>query len=145
MSIEITESFISALQQLNSTLERIENNLDGYYNAAQADQERLVAALEHHNELFQQWKDGEKLSDRIDKHEAAELLKVHPGSLQRYRKQWIEGIHYFPGPKITYSRLMLMDWQANRYDPAAHQRTIELFARRKQERLQSAGKRRRKI
>ena len=119
------------LQRLTVALE----NANTIAAQTQQNQERILEALERQNELFEAWQKGERVSDRIDKHEAAILLNVHPGTLQRYRcEHWIEGVHYFPGSKITYSRLMLMDWQENRYNPAAHQRTIELYARAKQER-----------
>lgn len=66
----------------------------------------------------------------LDKHEAARLLGVSTQTLARYRKQhWSEGIHYTClGPQtIRYNRELLQDWQANRSDPATHQRAIEAY------------------
>jgi len=67
----------------------------------------------------------------IDKHEAAQILKVHPGTLNRYRQEGklIEGVHYtrLSSQTIRYNKALLEDWVANRDDPAAHRRAIEVF------------------
>ncbi|MEO1209906.1 MAG: helix-turn-helix domain-containing protein [Cyanobacteria bacterium J06638_20] len=126
------------LQKLTTAIEKSNALLE----QAQDREDRLTAVLERQNELFEAWQKGEQVSDRIDKHEAAKLLNVHPGTLQRYRSEhWIEGIHYFSGAKITYSRLMILDWQENRYDPAAHLRMVELFAQQKQQRMRTMQRR----
>ncbi|NET36315.1 MAG: hypothetical protein F6K19_30535 [Cyanothece sp. SIO1E1] len=66
----------------------------------------------------------------INKHKAAKILKVHPNSLARYRRrgQLIEGIHYTRMPQqVLYNKPLLEDWVANRHDPPAHQRAIEIY------------------
>jgi hypothetical protein len=67
----------------------------------------------------------------IDKHEAAQLLKVHPGTLNRYRQEGrlIEGIHYtrLSSQTVRYNKALLQDWAANREDPAAHRRAMEIY------------------
>lgn len=66
----------------------------------------------------------------LDKHQAAALLGVSIYTVARYRKQyWTEGIHYtcLEPQTIRYNRELLEDWQANRSDPAAHQRAIEAY------------------
>ena len=67
----------------------------------------------------------------IDKREAAKILKVHPGTLNRYRHEGrlIEGVHYtrLSSQTIRYNRALLEDWVANRDDPAAHRRAIEIY------------------
>lgn len=69
----------------------------------------------------------------IEKREAANLLKCHPGSLPRYRKDekigWIEGVHYTRpnGQKVLYNKELLHDWLVNRHDPAAHLVAIENY------------------
>ncbi len=69
----------------------------------------------------------------LDKHQAAELLKCHPGSLPRYRSNsscgWIEGCHWtrISNQKVLYNQELLQDWLANRNDIDAHLRAIELF------------------
>lgn len=68
----------------------------------------------------------------LDKHEAAKLLKCHPGSLPRYRSDerygWVEGCHWTRiTQKVIYNQQLLEDWLANRNDPDAHLRAIEVF------------------
>jgi hypothetical protein len=67
----------------------------------------------------------------IDKHEAAKLLKVHPGTLNRYRQEGklVEGVHFtrLSSQTIRYNKALLEDWVANQDDPGAHRRAIEVF------------------
>jgi len=69
----------------------------------------------------------------LDKHQTAALLKCHPGSLPRYRSNeqygWIEGCHWtrISNQKVLYNQELLQDWAANRNDPDAHLRAIEVF------------------
>jgi hypothetical protein len=69
--------------------------------------------------------------DFIDKHEAAKLLKIHPGTLNRYRQEGklTEGVHFIrlSSQTIRYNKALLEDWAANLDDPAAHRRAIEVF------------------
>ncbi|HEY9696776.1 MAG TPA: hypothetical protein V6D10_05905 [Trichocoleus sp.] len=73
------------------------------------------------------------MTEFIDKHEAAKLLRVHYNTIGRYRKSqtvgWIEGVHYaaLPSGEIRYNKPMLLDWLTNRHDPQAHLRAIEIY------------------
>lgn len=68
-----------------------------------------------------------------DKHEAAQILKCHPNSLARSRRNinygWIEGIHFvrLNASNVRYNLTLLKDWMMNRHDPNAHQRAIEIY------------------
>jgi hypothetical protein len=60
--------------------------------------------------------------------EAAKLLNCTPRSLSTYRQGWIEGVHFFSQDKgFLYNRSLLADWLKHRFEPAAHQRAIELW------------------
>jgi hypothetical protein len=69
--------------------------------------------------------------DFIDKHEAAKLLKIHPGTLNRYRQEGklVEGVHFtrLSSQTVRYNKALLEDWVANQDDPCAHRRAIEVF------------------
>ncbi|MEO1145812.1 MAG: hypothetical protein AAFY26_09455 [Cyanobacteria bacterium J06638_22] len=102
MSNEITQSLISTLQQLNSTLERIEKKLDG------------------------------QPSEVLNSEEACELLRVSRATLDRRMKDWIRGVHWWKdGSNLRFDRALLQDWMLNREDPLAHQRAIELRQKQK--------------
>ena len=66
----------------------------------------------------------------IDKRAAAKLLGLSVYTLKIYRqKHWQCGIHfqYLNSRAIRYHKELLIDWQANRFCPAAHQRAIEFY------------------
>lgn len=67
-------------------------------------------------------------TDLLTTSEAADLLGIYRLTLAEYRKDWIEGVHYFPQAKgYKYNRALLEDWQRHRRDPASHQKAIELW------------------
>jgi hypothetical protein len=79
---------------------------------------------------FLEAKDRTKGSTWIDKRAAAKLLGLSVHTLKTYRqKHWQCGIHflYLNSRAIRYHRELLIDWQANRFYPAAHQRAIEFY------------------
>jgi hypothetical protein len=66
----------------------------------------------------------------LNKRAAAKLLGLSVHTLKTYRqKHWQCGIHflYLNSRAIRYHRELLIDWQANRFYPAAHQRAIEFY------------------
>jgi len=65
----------------------------------------------------------------LSKHEMAKLLGIHPETLKEYRKELIEGVHYFkPNSRvIRYNRDLLLHWFANRKNPDVHQKVIALY------------------
>lgn len=84
----------------------------------------VLERLEPHLERLQQ-----PDSDFVNKYQAAALLDVHPKTLDAYRKEWIEGVHWVKGGgKVLYNRQILKDWLINRNDARAHQRAIEYWA-----------------
>jgi len=67
----------------------------------------------------------------LNKSQAAALLGLSPHTLRRYRErgEWIKGIHYskIAQNHVVYNELLILDWVANRHNPAAHQRAIEQY------------------
>ena len=67
----------------------------------------------------------------LNKSDAATLIGLSPHTLRRYRErgEWIEGIHYskIAQNHVVYNEPMILDWVANRNNPAAHQRAIEKY------------------
>lgn len=65
-------------------------------------------------------------SDTLTLEEACELLKVSRSTLERRMKGWVKGAHYWrEGRLLRFDRELLVDWQRNRNDEAAHQRAID--------------------
>ncbi|MBD2066171.1 hypothetical protein H6F93_01280 [Leptolyngbya sp. FACHB-671] len=88
---------------------------------------RLVDVLERLEPLLEKLPQLE--ADFVNKYQAAPLLDVHPKTLDTYRKEWIEGIHWIKvGGKVLYNQQLLKDWRINRHDARAHQRAIEYWA-----------------
>lgn len=67
----------------------------------------------------------------LNKAQAAALLGLSPHTLRRYRErqQWLEGIHYskLAQNHVLYNEPLILDWVANRHNPAAHQRAIQQY------------------
>ncbi|MEO1148077.1 MAG: hypothetical protein AAFY26_21050 [Cyanobacteria bacterium J06638_22] len=102
MPEDITSSLLQTLQQLNSTMERIEQKLDG------------------------------PVPDVLTTKEACELLRFSRATLDRRMKDWIQGVHWWrDGSSLRFDRALLQDWQLNREDPLAHQRAIALRQKQK--------------
>ena len=64
------------------------------------------------------------------KHQAAALAGLSWETLKKYRrhdKSLVENIHWVKinARTIRYNLPLIVDWVANRHDPAAHQRAIE--------------------
>lgn len=61
----------------------------------------------------------------------SEITGLSPTTFKRYRLSgvWQQGIHWQRvNSRLTlYNRELVLDWLANRLDPASHQRTIEIY------------------
>jgi hypothetical protein len=64
----------------------------------------------------------------IDKHQAAKILGVQPGTLKKYRKEekLIEGVHFvrLSAQAIRYNKVLIEDLVINWNDPLRHQQVI---------------------
>ncbi len=67
----------------------------------------------------------------LNKSQAAALIGLSPHTLRRYRErgEWVAGIHYskLAQNHVVYNEPLILDWVANRGNPAAHQRAIEQY------------------
>jgi hypothetical protein len=67
----------------------------------------------------------------LNKTDTAALIGLSPHTLRRYRENntWQAGIHYskLNQNSVVYNELLILDWVANRNNPAAHQRAIEQY------------------
>ena len=67
----------------------------------------------------------------LNKADTAALIGLSPHTLRRYRENgtWKAGIHYskLTQNSVVYNELLILDWVANRNNPAAHQRAIEQY------------------
>ena len=56
-------------------------------------------------------------------------LSAHTFRRYRERKIWIEGVHYVKVSQnaVLYNQAMVLDWVANRGNPAQHQRNVEEY------------------
>lgn len=67
----------------------------------------------------------------LNKQQAAALIGLSAHTLRRYRErgEWVEGVHYSKVAQnhIVYNERLILDWVANRSNPAAHQRAIEQY------------------
>lgn len=67
----------------------------------------------------------------VTKHTIAELLKLSPETLKKYRLdgRLIEGIHWIRvnSRVVRYHLALIQDWLQNQGDPQAHQRAIENY------------------
>ncbi|ESA38105.1 hypothetical protein N836_34065 [Leptolyngbya sp. Heron Island J] len=82
-------------------------------------QERIATALE-----------TQQLPETGDKELAAKVLGVSVRQVERYHKEWILNVHYsYQGRKPTYNLALLRDWKANKENPTAHQRAIQIWQR----------------
>lgn len=67
----------------------------------------------------------------LNKQQAADLIGLSPHTLRRYRERgiWQAGIHYSKVAQnhVVYNERLILDWVANRGNPAAHQRAIEQY------------------
>jgi hypothetical protein len=69
-------------------------------------------------------------SETLSSAQAARVLNCSKRTLETYRKNWIEGVHYFRKAKgYCYNRVLLEDWLKNQFDPNAHQIVIESWLR----------------
>jgi len=77
-----------------------------------------------------------ELFNFITKQQAAQIIKKHPATLSRYRKQGLllEGIHFVrSGNEYLYNQALLTDWVANGCETNTpdHQRAIALYLSQK--------------
>jgi DNA-binding transcriptional MerR regulator len=67
----------------------------------------------------------------LNKSQAAALLGLSPHTLRRYRErgEWQAGIHYskVAANHVVYNERLILDWVANRNNPAQHRRAIEQY------------------
>lgn len=67
----------------------------------------------------------------VDKHQAAKIFGVQPGTLKKYRKEekLVEGIHFvhLSAQTIRYNKVLLEDLVINWHDPIRHQQVVESY------------------
>ncbi|MEL6229580.1 MAG: helix-turn-helix domain-containing protein [Cyanobacteria bacterium J06627_3] len=74
--------------------------------------------------------EDKELPESGDINQAAKILGVSPRTVERYRDEWIQDIHYTrQGSRITYNLALLRDWKSNKENPTAHERAIKVWQR----------------
>jgi hypothetical protein len=67
----------------------------------------------------------------ISRADAAQILKISPSTLKRYRLNgiWIEGTHWVRVNRrcVRYNINLIQNWFENRHDPIAHEKMIEAY------------------
>jgi phage terminase Nu1 subunit (DNA packaging protein) len=67
----------------------------------------------------------------LNKSQLASIIGLSAHTFRRYRERgaWLEGVHYVKVNQNTvlYNQAMVLDWLANRGNPAQHQRNVEAY------------------
>jgi hypothetical protein len=105
------------LEKIGDVLQRIEATLS-----------TLKGRIEQIEERIEEMSAASVPDRPISAAEAARLLGIDQSTLCRFRKNWIEGVHYFKKGEYQgclYNAELILNWQRNRFNTEAHQAAIE--------------------
>ncbi len=84
----------------------------------------------------------------LNKRDMADKIGLSCHTLRRYRERgdWLQGIHYIKVSQnvVLYNEELVLNWFANRGNPAAHERAIERYLASLDEETTTAGQTRKR-